>query len=56
MSFAILRTTSLCLLGSRIRWWRVMDINDGAGLQGSIPLHCFFFISCLNFALSSKRQ
>ena len=32
MSFAILRATNLCLRGSRTKWRRVMDINDGAGL------------------------
>ena len=32
MSFAILRATNLCLRGSRRKWRRVMDINDGAGL------------------------
>ena len=34
MSFAILRATNLCLRGSRRKWRRVMDINDGAGLPG----------------------
>ena len=32
MPFAILRATDLCLHGSRTKWRRVMDINDGAGL------------------------
>ena len=36
MSFAILRATNLCLHGSRRKWRRVMDINDGAGLPGYI--------------------
>ena len=31
MFFAILRATNLCLRGSRKKWRRVMDINDGAG-------------------------
>ena len=34
MSFAILRATNLCLRGSRTKWRRVIDINDGAGLPG----------------------
>ena len=33
---AILRAINLCLHGSRIKWRRVMDINDGAGLPGNM--------------------
>ena len=33
MSFAILRAT-IFLRGSRTKWRRLIDINDGAGLPG----------------------
>ena len=30
--FAVLRATSLCIRGSRVKWRRRMEIEDGAGL------------------------
>ena len=32
MLFAILRATNLCIRGSRVKWRRRMEIEDGAGL------------------------
>ena len=44
MSFAILRATNLCLRGSRRKWRRVMDINDGAGLPSYMELCNLFYV------------
>eukprot|EP00731_Ephydatia_muelleri_P003314 Em0001g3314a len=32
LMFAILRATNLCIRGSRVKWRRRMEIEDGAGL------------------------
>ena len=32
MIFAVLRATNLCIRGSRVKWRRRMEIEDGAGL------------------------
>ena len=32
MHFAVLRATNLCICGSRVKWRRRMEIEDGAGL------------------------
>ena len=32
MLFAVLRATNLCICGSRVKWRRKMEIEDGTGL------------------------
>ena len=32
MLFAVLRATNLCIRGSRVKWRRRVDIEDGTGL------------------------
>ena len=32
MLFAVIRATNLCIRGSRVKWRRRMEIEDGAGL------------------------
>ena len=32
LMFAILRATNLCIRGSRVKWRRRMELEDGAGL------------------------
>ena len=54
LMFAILRATNLCIRGSRVKWRRRMEIEDGAGLpymQETLFLFIYLFIFFVLFLL-----